>query len=328
MGLLVQGQWVDEWYDTKATGGRFVRTESQFRSWITADGQAGPTGSSGFIAEPGRYHLYVSLACPWAHRTLIFRALKGLESMISVSVVSPYMGAEGWNFEGAGVTPDPVQQARCLYELYQRAQPTYTGRVTVPLLWDLQTNQAVSNESADIIAMFNSAFDQVGAKAGNYLPVDLAESLETMNAFTYDKINNGVYKAGFATEQSVYEQAVQELFDSLDQLEDLLGTQRYLLGERVTAADWRLFTTLVRFDAVYYGHFKCNLRRLVDYPNLWAYTRDLYQWPEIAATCHLDHVKAHYYGSHPTINPNGIIPLGPELDFWSDPQRSYLPTQS
>lgn len=324
MGLLVQGQWVDEWYDTESTGGRFVRTESQFRHWVTADGRAGPTGKAGFKAESGRYHLYVSLACPWAHRTLIFRALKGLEAMIGVSVVSPYMGSEGWNFEGPGVVPDPVQQARCLYELYQRSQPTYTGRVTVPLLWDLHTNQAVSNESADIIMMLNSAFDQVGAKVGNYFPHELSKPLETMNAFTYDKINNGVYKAGFATEQSVYEQAVIELFHALDQLESLLSTQRYLLGTRVTAADWRLFTTLVRFDAVYYGHFKCNLRRLVDYPNLWAYTRDLYQWPGVAATCSLDQVKAHYYGSHPTINPNGIIPLGPELDFDAPHGRAKL----
>lgn len=325
MGLLVKGKWVDEWYDTKETGGKFVRTESQFRHWITHDGQAGPSGKAGFKAEAGRYHLYVSLACPWAHRTLIFRALKGLEHIISVSVVSPYMAENGWSFApGPGVVADPVQNANYLYELYQLAQPDYTGRVTVPLLWDLQSNQAVSNESADIIRMLNSAFDQVGATTDNYAPSALHARLEQVNNFVYDKINNGVYKTGFSTEQTVYEQEVRTLFAALDHLERVLATQRYLLGNKVTEADWRLFTTLVRFDAVYYSHFKCNLRRLIDYPNLWAYTRELYQMPEIAATVNLAHIKEHYYGSHPTINPNGIVPLGPMIDFDAPHDRARL----
>ena len=316
MGLLVNGKWVDEWYDTAATGGRFMRTRAQFRNWITADGSPGPMGEGGYRAEAGRYHLYVSLACPWAHRTLIFRALKGLERMIDVSIVNPYMGEHGWTFEEApGVIADPIHRARYLYEIYCRAKPDYSGRVTVPVLWDRQRGTIVSNESAEIIRMFNSAFDGIGALQGDYAPADLLRQIDEINAQVYDKVNNGVYKAGFATNQGVYESAVTALFDYLDELEQCLSRQRYLLGERITESDWRLFTTLIRFDSVYNGHFKCNLRRLVDYPHLWGFTRELYQWPRVAGTVSLRHIKEHYYRSHHTINPNGIVPAGPVLDL-------------
>ncbi|MDY0072555.1 MAG: glutathione S-transferase family protein [Thauera sp.] len=325
MGYLLDGNWHDEWYDTAASGGRFVRSEARFRHWVTADGGPGPSGDGGFKAESGRYHLYVSLACPWASRTLIFRSLKGLEEMIGLSVVNPLMGAEGWSFEhAAGVRPDPVINARVLYELYLRASPDYAGRVTVPVLWDLEHDTIVSNESADIIRMFNSAFDRVGAREGDFVPAELLAEIDRVNAMVYERINNGVYKAGFATAQAVYEEAVAELFAALDELEVLLGRQRYLLGERLTEADWRLFTTLVRFDAVYHGHFKCNLRRLIDYPNLWAWTRELYQHPGIAATVDFDHIKQHYYRSHPSINPNGIVPLGPMLDWMTPAHRQFF----
>lgn len=314
MGLLVKGEWVDQWYDTTATGGNFVRTDTQFRNWITPDGSPGPSGEGGFAAQAGRYHLYVSLACPWAHRTLIFRALKGLEDMIGVSVVNPYMAEHGWTFEPApGVVADPVINAKYLYEIYQHAQADYSGRVTVPVLWDLQRGVIVNNESAEIIRMLNSAFDGVGAKAGDYAPTALLPEIDVINAHVYDTINNGVYKAGFATDQKVYEREVTALFESLDQLEDRLAGQRYLAGDRITESDWRLFTTLIRFDAVYHGHFKCNLRQLADYPNLWGYTRELYQWPGVAATLNLQHIKDHYYRSHDTINPNRIVPAGPIL---------------
>ncbi|HLU77907.1 MAG TPA: glutathione S-transferase family protein [Burkholderiales bacterium] len=323
MGLLVDGKWHDQWYDTVGTGGRFIRSDAQFRNWITPDGGAGPSGAGGFKAEAGRYHLYVSLACPWAHRTLIFRTLKGLEAMIGVSVVHPYMGEHGWHFEpGDGVVSDPVCSAKYLYELYLRAQPDYSGRVTVPVLWDLQRDTIVSNESAEIIRMFNTAFDAIGAKAGDYAPTALLPRIDALNAEIYDAVNNGVYKAGFATAQDVYEEEVRNLFACLDTLEARLENQPYLLGEQVTETDWRLFTTLIRFDAVYHGHFKCNLRRLVDYPRLWRYTRRLYHWPGVAATVNFDHIKQHYYRSHPTINPNGVVPLGPELDLTlEDTQR-------
>jgi putative glutathione S-transferase len=322
MGLLVDGKWHDQWYDTASSGGRFVRSDAQFRNWITPDGSAGPTGTGGFRAEPGRYHLYVSLACPWANRTLILRTLKGLEQIISVSVVNPYMGEQGWTFEpGPGVVPDPVGQAEYLYSIYQHAQPGYSGRVTVPVLWDLHQNTIVSNESSDIIRMLNSAFDGICASEGDYAPVDLLPQIDTINAEIYDAVNNGVYKVGFATEESVYEQEVGKLFAYLDELEIRLGSQRYLLGERITEADWRLFTTLIRFDAVYHGHFKCNVKRLVDYENLWSYTRELYQWAGIAATVNFDHIKQHYYRSHPTINPNRIVPSGPNLDLHQPSSR-------
>jgi putative glutathione S-transferase len=323
MGLLIDGKWHDQWYDTSSSGGRFIRSDAQFRNWITADGSAGPSGAGGFRAEPGRYHLYVSLACPWASRTLIFRALKGLEDMIGVSVVNPCMGEHGWTFlPGPGVVPDPVANADFLYQLYLRAQPGYSGRVTVPVLWDLDSNTIVSNESADIIRMFNSAFDAVGAKEGDYAPAELLPQIDAMNSHIYDAVNNGVYKAGFATRQEVYEEEVRRVFACMDELDSLLAKRRYLLGDRVTEADWRLFTTLIRFDPVYYGHFKCNLKRLVDYENLWSYTRELYQWPGVASTVDFDHIKQHYYRSHPTINPNGIVPVGPVLDLHRSGSRS------
>ncbi len=322
MGLLIDGTWHDRWYDTGGTGGRFVRSDAQFRHWITPDGSPGPSGTGGFQAEAGRYHLYVSLACPWAHRVLILRALKGLEKTISVSVVNPYMGEHGWTFEPAlGVVADPVGQAQYLYQVYLRAQPGYSGRVTVPVLWDLRRDTIVSNESSEIIRMLNTAFDGMGARAGDYAPAALLPQIDALNAEIYDAVNNGVYKTGFATSQAVYEQEVVKLFACLDALEARLGRQRYLLGEPLTEADWRLFTTLIRFDAVYHGHFKCNLKRLVDYPNLWSHTRELYQWPGVAATVDFDHIKQHYYRSHGTINPNGLVPLGPVLDLDRAPDR-------
>ncbi|MEZ2691228.1 glutathione S-transferase family protein [Psychrobacter faecalis] len=316
MGLLVDGQWQDKWYDTEASGGRFVREDAGFRNWVTADGSAGPTGVGGFKAEANRYHLYVSLACPWAHRTTIYRKLKGLEDMISLSVVHPFMGDKGWTFaEGAGVIADPIVNADYLYEVYVAAKPNYTGRVTVPILWDKKTNTIVSNESSEIIRMLNSAFDEAGATDVNFLPKALLAEIDTINEFVYSAVNNGVYKAGFATTEAAYKEAVVMLFDALDTLEVRLANQRYLLGDTITEADWRLFTTLVRFDAVYVGHFKCNIRRIVDYPNLWGYLRDLYQVPGIAETVNIEHIKAHYYTSHANINPTRIIPVGPLLDF-------------
>lgn len=324
MGLLVDGIWHDQWYDTQSTGGRFIRSDAQFRHWVTADGRPGPSGQGGFKAEAGRYHLYVSLACPWANRTLIFRAIKGLEKLISVSVVHPYMGENGWTFHpGPGVVADPVGQAEYLHQVYTRAHAQYSGRVTVPILWDLEQDTIVSNESSEIIRMFNTAFDGIGAQAGDYSPVALRPQIDAVNQTIYDTVNNGVYKVGFASTQEVYEQEVRRLFGSLDELEGLLATQRFLMGEVLTEADWRLFVTLIRFDAAYYGHFKCNLKRLVDYPNLWSYTRELYQWPGVAATIHFDHIKQHYYGSHPTINPNRIVPLGPLLDLEQPPRRKF-----
>ena len=329
MGLLIDGRWVDQWYDTDSTGGKFVRSRSQFRNWVTADGSAGPTGGDGFKAEPGRYLLYVSLACPWAHRTLIFRQLKGLAGMIDVAVVNPYMAENGWTFEpGPGVTGDPLGGSEYLYQVYLRADPGYSGRVTVPVLWDRERGTIVSNESADIIRMLNSAFDGVGAAEGDYAPADLLERIDEVNAHVYDTINNGVYKAGFATAQDVYEREVRELFDALDGLDERLRTRRYLLGERLTEADWRLFTTLVRFDPVYHGHFKCNLRRIADYPNLSGYLRELYQWPGVAGTVDFDHIKQHYYRSHPTINPNRIVPVGPVQDLDAPPGRGHLPASA
>ena len=316
MGLLVDGQWVDQWYDTKKTGGRFVRTQTQFRNWITADGSAGPTGQAGYKAETNRYHLYVSLACPWASRTLMIRTLKGLEDMISISVVHPLMLEHGWTFEeGEGVIGDPIFKARYLHEVYTAVKPDYTGRVTVPVLFDKKTKTIVNNESSEIIRMLNTAFDDLGAKPGNYVPDQWLEEIDTVNDFVYHRINNGVYKAGFATKQEVYEEEVTALFAALDQMEERLAGQDYLVGNRLTEADIRLFTTLVRFDAVYFGHFKCNLKPLTAYPNLWAYTKRIYQLPGMAQTVNFDHIKRHYYGSHKTINPTGVIPMGPTLDW-------------
>ena len=316
MGLLVDGQWVDQWYDTKKTGGRFVRTQTQFRNWITADGSAGPTGQAGYKAEANRYHLYVSLACPWASRTLMIRTLKGLEDMISISVVHPLMLEHGWTFEeGEGVIGDPIFQARYLHEIYTAVKPDYTGRVTVPVLFDKKTKTIVNNESSEIIRMLNTAFDGLGAKPGNYVPDQWLEEIDAVNDFVYHRINNGVYKAGFATKQEVYEEEVASLFAALDQMEERLAGQDYLVGNRLTEADIRLFTTLVRFDTVYFGHFKCNLKPLTAYPKLWAYTKRIYQLPGIAQTVNFDHIKRHYYGSHKTINPTGVIPMGPTLDW-------------
>jgi glutathionyl-hydroquinone reductase len=322
MGLLVDGVWQDQWYDTASTGGKFVRKASQFRNWITPDGSAGPTGKEGFRAEGDRYHLYVSYACPWAHRTLIFRALKGLEEMLPISVVNWFMGEQGWTFEpGEGVIADPLFNADYAHQIYTHADAQYTGRVTVPILWDKHTQTIVNNESSEIIRMLNSAFDEVGAKPGDYYPEPLRDNIDALNARIYDTVNNGVYKCGFATTQAAYEEALKPLFESLDWLENILSNQRYLTGNQLTEADWRLFTTLVRFDAVYVGHFKCNIRRIVDYSNLWGYVRDLYQTPGVAETTHFSHIKRHYYQSHKTINPTGIVPVGPEIDFMQPHQR-------
>lgn len=325
MGLLIDGQWTDQWYDTKSTGGRFVRTEAQFRNWITPDGSPGPTGEGGFQAEPGRYHLYVSLACPWAHRTLIFRAIKQLDSMIGVSVVNPLMARHGWTFDPEeGVVPDHVNHASYLHQVYTLAQPGYTGRVTVPVLWDKQRRTIVNNESSEIIRMLNSAFDDVGAAAGDYYPPDLRTQIDEINAQVYPDINNGVYRAGFATTQEAYNDAVADLFKALERIERRLLKQRYLTGARLTEADWRLFTTLLRFDPVYYGHFKCNIKRLVDLPALWGFTRELYQFPKVASTVDMRHIQAHYYRSHTQINPTGIVPAGPLLDLDAPHQRDLV----
>jgi putative glutathione S-transferase len=316
MGSLVDGVWRDGWYDTESTAGRFVRQPSRFRSWVTPDGAAGPSGAPGFTAAAGRYHLYVSLACPWAHRTLIMRALKGLETQIPVSVVHWRMLEHGWTFEeGEGVIPDPIHHARCLYEVYRAADPNYTGRVTTPVLWDCDKATIVNNESAEIIRMLNSAFDGVGARPGDYYPAALRAEIDALNARIYETVNNGVYRAGFATSQPAYDEAIGPLFETLEWLEARLARRRYLCGDAVTEADIRLLPTLLRFDLVYYSHFKCNLRRLEDYRNLSAYARDLYQTPGIGATFNAMHAKRHYYESHRRLNPAGIVPAGPNVDF-------------
>ncbi|MGE0486573.1 MAG: glutathione S-transferase family protein [Gammaproteobacteria bacterium] len=316
MGLLVDGRWHDEWYDTASNAGRFERAASRFRNWVTPDGAPGPSGIGGFAARGGRYHLYVSLACPWAHRALIFRRLKGLEAMIAVSVVHWHMAEHGWTFEaGDGVIADAVLDAQYLHQVYTAADPTYSGRVTVPVLWDRERATIVSNESSEIIRMFNSAFDSVGATPGDYYPHELRAEIDVVNARVYETVNNGVYRAGFATTQAAYDEAVVALFDTLDWLEQRLKGQDFLCGNRLTEADWRLFTTLVRFDAVYHGHFKCNLRQLRDYPQLRALVERLYRLPGISDTVAFDHIKAHYFGSHKTINPTGIVPRGP-LQAW------------
>jgi len=320
MGMLVQGVWQDVWYDTRKTDGAFVRVDSAFRDRVTAD------GSSGFRAEPGRYHLYVSLACPWAHRTLIIRALKGLESILPISVVDPFMGAKGWTFTNRpGCIPDTVNGATRLYELYVRTKVDYTGRVTVPVLWDVHTGRIVNNESSEIVRMLNREFDSFATRrVPDLYPDSLRADIERWSTRIYHTVNNGVYRSGFATTQEKYEEAVIELFDTFDVLEQHLAAHRYLCGSQITEADWRLFPTLVRFDAVYHGHFKCNLRRLIDYPRLWAYTRDLYQVPGVAATVNLSHIKEHYYRSHESINPTRIVPKGPLLDFTTPHGRERL----
>ncbi|THD72021.1 glutathione S-transferase family protein [Thalassobius vesicularis] len=326
MGLLENGNWRTDWYDTSKSGGAFRRTTASFRNWVTPDGRPGPSGTGGYAAESGRYHLYVSYACPWAHRTLIFRALKGLTPHIPVSVVHPDMLKDGWTFatDFPGATGDTLHGLPFLRDVYLKARPDMSGRVTVPVLWDTQTQTIVSNESAEIIRMFNSAFDGLTGDRQDFWPAPLRDRIEALNTRIYDTVNNGVYKAGFATTQSAYDAAVRPLFDSLDWLEAHLSQNRYLLGAQATEADWRLFTTLIRFDPVYHLHFKCNLKRLIDYPNLWAYTRELYQWPGVAETTHLDHIVRHYHYSHDTLNPNRIIPINPVLDYAEPHGRAHL----
>jgi len=318
MGLLQQGKWVDQWYETDNSGGAFRRQESRFRNWLTANGEAGPNGETGFKAEKGRYHLYVSLACPWAQRTLIFRHLKQLEDYIDVTVVEPIMLENGWEMN------DPLYDLDFLYQLYLKADASYEGRVTVPVLWDKQTETIVSNESSEIIRMFNSAFNHLTGNSDDYYPQALQEKIDTVNDRIYETINNGVYQAGFATTQQAYEDAFHSLFDSLDWVEGLLTQQRYLVGDQLTEADWRLFTTLIRFDAVYFGHFKTNRQLIADYPAISAYVRELYQVQAVAETVSFEHIKTHYYASHLTINPTGIVPVGPQQDFAAPHNRDAV----
>lgn len=325
MGQLIDGRWQDQWYDTSKDG-RFQRENAQRRNWVTADGQPGPSGEGGFRAEAGRYHLYVSLACPWAHRTLIYRQLKGLAGLIDVSVVSWLMRENGWTFDRSlGSTGDALDGLQFLHQRYTRDDPHYTGRVTVPVLWDKQRKRIVSNESAEIIRMFNSAFDGLTGNDLDLYPTPLQGEIDALNERIYPAVNNSVYRAGFATSQEAYEEAFVTLFEELDCLEKRLGERRYLTGEYLSEADIRLFTTLIRFDAVYHGHFKCNLRRLADYPNLSGWLRELYQLPGVAGTVNFQHIKNHYYGSHRTINPTGIVPLGPQQDFSGPHGREHLP---
>lgn len=322
MGLLVDGDWKDQWYDTSATGGNFVRKEAAFRNFVTREGTPGPSGEGGFKAETGRYHLFVSHACPWAHRTMIFRKLKGLEDHVSLSSVEALMLENGWEFADR----EPVTGARYAWHIYAKADPHHTGRATVPILWDKERQTIVSNESSEIIRMFNSAFDDITGSTLDFYPAPLRADIDVLNDRIYHAVNNGVYKSGFATTQDAYDDAVTTLFAALDELETRLGSQRYLTGGQITEADWRLFTTLVRFDAVYVGHFKCNIRRIADYPNLSNYLRDLYQVPGIAETVDMDTIKLHYFGSHKTINPHGIVPAGPVLDFLAPHDRARLAT--
>ena len=319
MGLLVEGKWVDQWFDTKASGGKFQRQESSFRHWIRAD------SSTAFAPEPGRYHLYVSLACPWAHRTLLFRKLKKLEDTISLSVVHWFAGESGWEFKaGPGTMPDVINRTQFLHQVYVKANPVYTGRVTVPVLWDKKTGTVVNNESSEIIRMLNTEFNAIGDGSLDFYPAELRTEIDDINDAVYHNVNNGVYKCGFATTQEAYEEAFVALFDTLDRLEDRLATRRYLMGDRLTEADWRLFPTLVRFDPVYVGHFKCNLRRIADYPNLYNYLKELYQMPGIADTVNFTHIKNHYYGSHESVNPTRIVPKGPVIALDSPHNREAL----
>lgn len=326
MGLLVDGDWYDKGYETEKTGGKFVRSETAFRNWVTPDGSAGPSGEGGFPAESGRYHLYVSYACPWAHRALVFRALKGLVDHVGVSVVHPDMLSEGWEFrtDFDGATGDMLFDEPFLRNVYLRADPGMTGRVTVPVLWDKERGTIISNESAEIIRMFNSAFDGITGNSDDYYPEEHRERIDEINARIYDTVNNGVYKSGFATSQAAYDEAVQPLFASLDWIEEILSERRYLAGDRITEADWRLFTTLIRFDKVYQGHFKCNRNRIVDFPHLWNYTRELYQWPGVAGTVHFGHIVRHYHYSHESVNPYRIVPIGPDLDLYAPHGREAI----
>lgn len=322
MGQLVDGNWTTEWYDTVKTGGAFQRTTAGFRNWITPDGSPGPSGEGGFAAQSGRYHLYVSLACPWAHRTLIFRALKGLAPHIGVDVVHPDMLSDGWEFrtDFPGATGDTLSGHRFMRDVYLAADPLVSGRVTVPVLWDRQRRTIVSNESSEIIRMFNSAFNGLTGDTQDFWPSDLQQAIEAVNSRIYETLNNGVYRCGFATSQTAYDAAATALFDTLDWLEERLSSNRYLMGDRLTEADWRLFPTLVRFDPVYHTHFKCNRKWLREYKALWAYTRELYQWPGVADTVSFDHIVRHYHFSHETINPHRIIPINPVID-WHEPHR-------
>jgi putative glutathione S-transferase len=317
MGLLVDGIWHDTWYDTKATDGKFERAAAKFRNWITADGSAGPSGTDGFKAESGRYHLYVSYACPWAHRALIFRARKELTEHIDVSAVHPDMLSDGWTFEtdDHGAAGDTLFNLAFARDIYTKADPNFSGRVTVPILWDKQRETIVSNESSEIIRMFNSAFDGITGNIDDYWPSHMRNDIEVVNERIYNTLNNGVYRCGFATTQSAYDEAIKPLFDTLNWIEDRLATNRYLMGDTLTEADWRLFTTLVRFDCVYHLHFKCNHKRIVDYPNLWAYTRELFQMDGVAETVNMNHIVRHYHYSHDSINPHRIIPINPSIDF-------------
>ena len=329
MGLLVDGVWQDEQHSARTPGGRFVRPTTRFRNWVTEDGGRGPTGEGGFAAARGRYHLYVALPCPWAHRTVIMRMLKGLEDVVSMSVLEPLYGPHGWRFgTSPGTVPDSVNGASELAEIYLRADPRYTGRVSVPALWDKERRTIVNNESAEIIRMLNGAFGRFTNVRTDYYPPALREEIDRVNALVYENVNNGVYRAGFATAQEAYEEAFRALFRTLDELERRLSRQRYLAGRDITEADWRLFTTLVRFDAVYYSHFKCNLRRIIDYPNLSNYLRDLYQQGGVAATVNMDHIKRHYYGSQRHVNPTGIVPLGPVLDFLAPHDRGRFENET
>jgi len=325
MSLMVNGKLKNDWFDEQNESGEYVRKDSQFRNWITADGSAGPSGQAGFKAEQGRYHLYVSYACPWANRTLIFRKLKQLEDVISVSVVNPDMEESGWRFGSyPGATTDNINNVDFMHQIYTLAQPDYSGVVTVPLLWDKKQQVIVNNESSEIIRMFNQAFNELTGNTDDYYPQNLRQKIDVINAVVYDNINNGVYRTGFATTQAAYESAFDGLFAALDHVDEVLSRQRYLVGEKVTEADWRLFVTLVRFDAVYVGHFKCNLRRIEDYPNLSNYMRELYQWPGIADTINMEHIKRHYYFSHTSINPTSIVPKGPVQDFTTSHNRERL----
>lgn len=315
MGMLVDGKWHDTWYDTKKTGGHFKRKDSSFRNWITQNGNAGPSGKAGFKAEKDRYHLYISYACPWAHRTLIFRKLKGLEDVINISIVDYSMGSNGWEFRDRdGATVDHLHNVKFMHEIYTKAVPDYTGRVTVPVLWDKKTNKIVSNESSEIIRMMNSAFVDFSHSTYDYYPEELHSEINEINELVYSNINNGVYKCGFATTQEAYDANFINLFEKLDLIDERLGNSRFLVGNQITEADWRLFTTLIRFDAVYVGHFKCNKKRIEDYNHLSSYLRELYQVSGIAETVNMYHIKQHYYGLE-SVNPTGIVASGPELNF-------------
>lgn len=326
MGQLVEGVWKDVWYDTKSHGGRFKRQASAFRNWITHDGSPGRSGKGGFKAEPDRYHLYVSLACPWAHRVLVVRKIKGLERFLPVSIVSPIMREHGWTFDRSFdlATGDPINHRKYLYEVYTQADPKYSGRVTVPVLWDKKEKTIVNNESSEIIEMLNTAFDGLGANKIDLYPANLRKQIEEVNDLVYDKVNNGVYKCGFATSQEAYDENVGPLFNTLDHLESVLSKKRYLMGDQLTLADVRLWTTLARFDYVYVTHFKCDKKRIMDYPNLYAYLRDIYQIPGVAETVSMDHIRHHYFCSHPTINPNGIVSVGPSEDWNESHGRDKL----